>query len=183
MIKSTILMIALSFSLLSFSQQNEIKDVTPAILQCIKTDINKKAILFKANLLKTEITHEQIDFSVDTFKIEQIAAKKIEIDYSTWGMNKAVNELTVSYDSLLNKYYQKLSKSLKVEDRKVLVSAQRAWMNYRDAEVKLISTMTNEEYSGGGSKQSNIVTLNYNYLVKHRAIEIFGYYDGNIKNE
>jgi len=178
MIRSTILMITLSLSLLSFSQQNEIKDVTPAILKGIKTDVEMKAILFKATLLKAEMTPEQIEFSVDTFKIEQIAAKRIEIDYSTLGMNKAVNELTALYDSLLNKYYLKLSKSLKAEDRKVLVSAQRAWMNYRDAEVKLISTMTKEEYSGGGSIQSNIATLNYNYLVKHRTIEIFSYYDG-----
>jgi len=183
MLKSTFLTITLSFSLLSFSQHKEMKNITPSILQGINEDIEKKANLFKANLLKTEMTPLQIEFSVDTFKIEQIAAKKIDIDYSTMGMNNAVNDLTAFYDSLLNKYYQKLLKSLKVEDRKVLISAQRAWMNYRDAEVKLISTMTKEEYSGGGTIQSNIATLNYNYLVKHRAIEIFSYNDSNIKQD
>ena len=126
------------------------------------------------------MTTVQIEFSVDTFKIEQIASRRMDIDYSTASINSTINVLTASYDILLNKYYQKLLKSLKIEDRKVLVNAQSAWIAYRDAEAKLIWTMKNVEYSGGGTIQSNIATLNYNYMVKHRVIEIYSYYESNI---
>lgn len=178
--KSTILIIALFFSLSSFSQHNELSELTPAILKSIKTDIDYKAILFKASLSKTEMTPAQIEFSVDTFKIEQIAIKRMVIDYSTTGMNETINNLTASYDILLNKYYQKLLKSLKIEDKKVLVVAQRAWMSFRDSEARLISTVTKDEYSGGGTIQSNIATLSYSHRIKQRAIEMFNYYDGNL---
>jgi len=180
--KSTILFITLSFSLLSYSQHKEIKELTPEILQGIKTDIENKTVKFKATLSTSEMTPEQIEFSVDTFKIEQIAAKRMDIDYSTAGMNNTVNDLTASYNKLLNKYYQKLLKLLKVEDKKVLMNAQKAWISYRDAEEKLIWTMTNDKYSGGGTIQSNFATGSYNYLVKNRALEIYDYYDSIIKN-
>jgi uncharacterized protein YecT (DUF1311 family) len=104
----------------------------------------------------------------------------MDIDYSTAGINSTINDLTASYDILLNKYYQKLLKSLKIEDRKVLIDAQRAWIAYRDSEAKLIWTMKDVEYSRGGTIQSNIATINYNYMVKYRAIEIYSYYESNI---
>jgi len=178
--KYTILCIALSFSILSYSQYKELKELTPVILQGIKTDVENKVIKFKATLSTSEMTPEQNEFSVDTFRIEHIAAQRMEIDYSTSGLNETTNDLTASYDMLLNKYYQKLLKSLNPEDKKVLVTAQRAWMNFRDSEAILIRTMTKDEYSGGGTIQSNIATSSYSHMVKHRAIELFNYYDGNI---
>jgi uncharacterized protein YecT (DUF1311 family) len=181
--KSAILIITLCFSLLSYSQAKvvkEIRELTPAILKSIKADVERNALKFKSALSKSDMTPVQIEFSVDTFKIEQISSKSMEVDYSTMGINNSINDLTASYDMLLNKYYQKLLKSLKIEDRKVLIETQRAWIAYRDAEAKLISLMTDDHYSGGGTIQTNIATLNYNYLVKHRAIEIYSYYESNI---
>ena len=84
---------------------------------------------------------------------------------------------------MLNKYYNKLLKILKPEDKKILVTAQRAWLAYRDPEAKLIGTMTKEEYSGGGTIQSNIATGAYSDLVAKRTIEIFNYYDAIIKDK
>jgi uncharacterized protein YecT (DUF1311 family) len=178
--KSAILIITLSFNLISFCQVKEIRELTPAILKSIKTDVNTDAQKFKATLSMNDLTTVQIEFSVDTFKIEQIASKRMDIDYSTAGINSTINDLTASYDILLNKYYQKLLKSLKIEDRKVLIDAQRAWIAYRDSEAKLIWTMKDVEYSRGGTIQSNIATINYNYMVKYRAIEIYSYYESNI---
>lgn len=186
MLKSTILIITLSFSLISFCQANgikEIRELTPAVLKDIKADIESKAIKFKSSLSTVDMTPEQIEFSVDTFKIEQIATRKIDIDYSTMGINNAVNDLTSSYDILLNKYYKKLLNSLNEEDKKVLIAAQRAWMIFRDAEAKLIWTMTNDEYSGGGTMQSNIATGSYSYLIKQRTIDIFSYYNDNLNKK
>ena len=175
--KSIFLIITICFSLLSVGQNKEPKEITPDLLQTIKTCVDKQVVKFKETLLKDEMTNEQIEFSVDTFRIEHIAAKKIDLDYSTTGMNKTVDELTDSYDILLNKYYKKLLNSLNEEDKKVLIAAQRAWLSFRDTEAKLIWTMTKDEYSGGGTMQSNIATGSYSYLVKQRTIDIFSYYN------
>lgn len=40
-----------------------------------------------------EITH-QIEFSRDTFYIGQVMAQRMKIDYTTAGMNKAVQEMS-----------------------------------------------------------------------------------------
>ena len=116
-------------------------------------------------------------------ELKSIASKRIEIDYSTSGMNISVDELTNPYDKLMNKYYNKLMKLLKPEDKKVLITAQKAWLAFRDAELNLIGTMTEEEYSGGGTIQSNIRVGSYSTLVSERTIEIFNYYNGITKDE
>ncbi len=167
----------------AFGQSDGPKEITPQVLQKIKADIEKLIPAFKKNLSTQELTTDQIEFSVDTFRIEQIVSKRMGIDYSTVGMNITVDEMTSSYDKLMNKYYNKLLKILKSEDKKTLVSAQKAWLAYRDAEAKLIDTMTKEEYSGGGTIQTNIATGSYSGLVVKRAIEIFNYYDGIIKDK
>ena len=106
----------------------------------------------------------------------------MDIDYSTAGMNITVDELTIGYDKLMNKYYSKLMKSLKPEDKKVLITAQKAWLVFRDAEIKLIGTMTEDQYSGGGTMQSNIRMGQYSSLVVERTIDIFHYYNGILKD-
>jgi uncharacterized protein YecT (DUF1311 family) len=107
----------------------------------------------------------------------------MDIDYSTLGMNITIEEMTASYDRLMNKYYNKLLKALKSDDQKTLINAQRAWLAYRDAEAILIGTMIQEEYSGGGTIRSNIAVSSYAELVVKRTIEIFNYYDGIIKDQ
>ncbi|MBV4357181.1 lysozyme inhibitor LprI family protein [Pinibacter aurantiacus] len=167
----------------SFAQDSGPKEITPQVLQKLKADIEKQIPAFKQKLSRENLTADRIEFSLDTFRIEQLVSKRMDVDYSTAGMNMAVEEQTASYDKLMNKYYNKLLKTLKPEDQKVLVSAQRAWLAYRDAELKLIGTMTKEEYSGGGSIQSSIAIGSYSELVVKRAIEIFNYYDGIIKDK
>lgn len=166
----------------SFGQNDSPKEITPQMLQKLKADIEKQIPEFKKQLSSRELTTDQMEFAVDTFRIEQLVSKRMDLDYSTQGMNKTVQEMTKSYDSLMNKYYTKLLRLLKQEDRKILVDAQKAWLNYRDAEAKLIGAMTKIEYSGGGSIQSNIAVGSYANLVVRRAVEIFNYYDG-IVNE
>jgi uncharacterized protein YecT (DUF1311 family) len=161
----------------TFGQTNEgPNEITPLILQKIKADIEKEIPAFKQKMSK-EMNTDKIEFSLDTFRIERICAKRMDIDYSTAGINTSVDMLTAAYDQLMNKYYNKLLKLLKPEDKMVLVTAQKAWLVYRDAEAKLIGTMTKEEYSGGGTIQSNIATGSYSSLVVKRAIDVFNYYD------
>jgi uncharacterized protein YecT (DUF1311 family) len=91
-------------------------------------------------------------------------------------MNTTIKNMAASYDKLMNKYYNKLLKLLKPDDKNVLVAAQKAWLKYRDAEFKLIGTMTKEEYSGGGTIQTNIANGRYADITVRRTIEIFNYY-------
>lgn len=166
----------------SLAQNNGPKAITPQILQKIKVDVEKLIPAFKKTLSKKELTIDQIEFSVDTFRIEQTVSKRMDIDYSTVGMNETINERTSAYDKLMNKYYNKLLNTLKPEDKKILVNAQRAWLTYRDTEAILIGTMTKEEYSGGGTMQSNVATGSYSGLVVKRTVEIFNYYDNIFKD-
>jgi uncharacterized protein YecT (DUF1311 family) len=176
----TTLFVAMHFS---YGQNDGPREITPQDLQKIKAGIEKEIPAFKQNLSKRELTADQIEFSVDTFRIEQLGSKWMEIDYSTVGMRAAVNEKTASYDKLLNRYYNKLLKVLKPEDKQTLIAAQRAWIAYRDAEGKLIGVMTKEEYSGGGTIQSIIATGSYSSLVFKRTLEIFNYYDEIVKEK
>lgn len=167
----------------AFGQNDGPKEITPQILQKLKTDIEKQIPAFKQRLSKQDLNADQIDFSLDTFRIEQLVLKRMELDYSTLGMNTTIEERTTSYDRLMNKYYSKLLKDLKPEDQKILINAQRAWLAYRDAEAKLIGALTKNEYSGGGTIQSNIAASSYSDLVVKRTIEIFNYYDGIVKDK
>jgi uncharacterized protein YecT (DUF1311 family) len=74
-------------------------------------------------------------------------------------------------------------KLLKPEDKKVLIAAQKAWLQFRAAEFKLIGIMGKEEYSGGGDIQSNIAVSLYSELIVKRAIDIFDYYNAVIKEK
>ncbi len=182
--KHFILFLILSFSFNFISAQDDgSKELTPQMLQKLRADIEKQIPDLKQSLADQDFNIEQIEFAIDTFRIERLAAKRMDIDYSTAGMNLAIKELTDSYDRLLNKYYNKLIKLLNPEDKKVLLNAQKAWLVFRDSELKLINTMAKEEYSGGGTIQSNIASDRYSQLVIQRTKDIFDYYDNTLKGE
>ena len=163
--------------------QNSPKEISPENLKKIKAEVEAQIPKLKVTLSKQELNADEIEFKIDTFRIETVASKRMEIDYSTAGINITVDESTTSYDKLMNKYYGKLMKLLKTEDKKILTIAQKAWLVFRDAELKLIGTMTEDQYSGGGTIQSNIRMGQYSSLVIERTKDIFNYYNGIIKNE
>lgn len=165
------------------AQDDGPKQVTPQLLQQIKTAVEKEVPALQKRLAKKEYNADEIAFATDTFRIERIAAKRMETDYSTMGMNTAVSDITDGYDKIMNKYYGKLISLLKPEDKKVLIATQRAWIAYRDAEFKLIGTMTDATYSGGGTIQSNIATSAYSAVVISRTKDIFNYYNNVIKDK
>jgi uncharacterized protein YecT (DUF1311 family) len=165
----------------TFAQNSGPQEVTPQILQKIKANIERQIPAFKQKMSNYGHNPDEIEFAVDTFRIEQLASKRMDIDYSTYSMNEATIELTASYDKLLNKYYNKLLKALKPEDQKILITAQRAWLVYREAEIKLINTMIKDEYSGGGTIQSTLQVGSYSSLVVERTKDIFNYYNSIFK--
>ena len=140
-----------------------------------------EALQYKAYLDGGYMNKEQIEFSVDTFRIHRISELCMEANYTTAGMNEALMHMADGYDKLLNKYYQKLLKVLEEEDKKVLIEAERAWIKFRDAEKVLIGTLSKEQYSGDGTLQLNIATEAYADLTIKRTIDIFNHYDVVVK--
>ncbi len=114
----------------------------------------------------------EIDFTMDTFVIEKLHEKKLEIDYSTIGMVEASYELLEAYDGLLNKYYKILISRLAPADQQILKNAQRSWVSFRDNEKNLIATLAAEEYSGGGTMQRIIVSSKVLSLTKERVFQL-----------
>ncbi len=172
----TLLILFISSSI-SFGQNNEPKEITPQILQKITTEVDKEASRFRQSVSSKGLTADAIEFAVDTFKIAHICSKRMDTDYSTTGMNLTIEEMTASYDKLLNKYYNKLLKTLLPDDKKSLIKAQRSWINYRDAEMELIRAMTKDNYSGGGTMQSIVATEGNSNLIARRTAELFDYYN------
>ena len=158
-------------------------EVTPKVLQDIKNKVEIEAKKFKTSISKEELANsaDRIEFMMDTFRINHIGLRSMDINYSTAGINQAIDAMTVEYDKLMNKYYNKLANLLEKKDKKALLDAQKAWLAFRDSETKLSETMTYEKYSGGGSMQSNIANDRYLRLIERRMCEIFNYYDDVLK--
>jgi uncharacterized protein YecT (DUF1311 family) len=96
----------------------------------------------------------------------------MEYDYSTAGMRSAAYNGAYQYDSLLNKYYKKLSLALRKEDRPVPVEAQKAWIVFRDKEAALVELTGKDEYSGGGTIQQLIDASEYLEIVRQRTLRL-----------
>ena len=177
MLRSILSVLALLITFSAFAQTDNIHEITPQIEKKITAEVNKAAEIFKAQNKDILGSEAQLAFAMDTFKIEHIAQKKMEVNFSTHGMNDATYEATEAYDKLLNKYYNKLLALLKPEDKKTLITAQKAWLTFRNTEQTLIEVISAPQYSGGGTMQSNINTSSYNELIKQRTIQIFNHYD------
>jgi uncharacterized protein YecT (DUF1311 family) len=162
---------------LAHGQNDEPRDITPQILEKLKAEVEREVPAFRKKIQKNNWSNDKIEFAIDTFRIERLLDKRMDIDYTTIGMNTTVHEMGESYDVLLNKYYKKLKSALQPEDQKTLISAQKTWLAFREAESKLIITMTADQYSGGGTIQSNISVGSITNLLIERTLEIFNYYD------
>lgn len=158
-------------------------EVTSVAEKRIKENIEKECQALKEKLQKDHTSDVEIDFKLDTFRIERFMEEYMKIDYTTAGMRNATNIGAGAYDSILNKYYKKLSVVLKGEDKKILLKAQRAWLAFRDSEAELIETISKEQYTGGGTLQDLTNTSEYMEMVKTRAISIFDHYIRATQND
>jgi uncharacterized protein YecT (DUF1311 family) len=176
-----------SFGLLllfsSFLNAQSLQGVSPETEKKIKESINKEALDLKERLEKKSENEIQIEFTIDTFKIEREMEEYIKIDYSTYGMKEAVMIATEKYDSILNKYYKKLLTTLKKEDKKILIKAQKAWLTFRDSETDLIEKVSDDIYTGGGTMQGLVNLDEYMALTKNRTIAIFNHYTRATQND
>lgn len=175
--KYLVIFISVSFHIAAFSQQTKDPvEVTPALQKKIKADVEKLIPQFKLELDKGGYNKAYKEFAVDTFRIEQFMSQWVDLDYSDFGMRDADYEGARQYDSLLNKYYKKLLSVLKGDDKKILVQAQKAWLGFRDSEIKLVYLISKPEYSGGGTMQQLIESSTYLDMIKTRTYSLFEHY-------
>jgi uncharacterized protein YecT (DUF1311 family) len=158
----------------NFTAENYTLNVKTLLLDSIENESFK----LRKQLKSDEEYEKVIQFTIDTFKINQYTKRKMIYFYTTNGMNMVVNEETHRYDSLMNVYYTKLKNELSTKDQQILKIAQLSWLNYRDKELDLIGLLRDEKYSGGGTIQSNLYTGMHNSLVIQRTIELFEHYSG-----
>ena len=170
--------ILLSLLLISFNATAQ-KEFTTQDSVRVARKIDKQMISLRTELDKKFVEEQQkdlmIEFAIDTARIERFASERINVDFSTAGMNDAITQLNDGYDRLMNKYYKKLMSGLDVADREILKQAQRSWIQYLDNHVKLIRLLANEKYSGGGTIQTNICAGEIMSLTKDRVIQLFQY--------
>ncbi|PZP50849.1 MAG: hypothetical protein DI598_04655 [Pseudopedobacter saltans] len=173
----TLTIISLCFYTFSFSQKDMPVEVTPAIEKKINKEVVKEIDQLKVKLSKQNDFPIANEFTIDTFRINLYQQKYMEYDWSTAGMRKATYDAANKYDSLLNKYYKKLMTILKSNDKTTLVNTQKSWITFRDNELKLIQTISKDEYSGGGTMQQLIDASSYLEIITQRAITLYQYYD------
>ena len=151
-------------------------DVTPQIQKKIKQDIEKEISQVKLKLESEKLNPAQAEFTLDTFRVARFMEKWIGLDFRDYGMSEAGYAAAELYDSLLNKYYKRLLSTLKGDDKKILVQAQKSWLAFRDSEYKLVETISKDEYFGGGTMQRLTESSEYLNLIKERTITIFEHY-------
>lgn len=161
--------------LLSGALANAQEEITKTKLAEINREVAQETTKYKDSLTKVSgayVDPLDIEFKTDIFKIEQTVKKKIDIDYTTAGITTYVMELNKDYDKLLNKYYTILLKKLSSKDQEKLKTTQRNWLKFRDSEIQLIDVVSKDEYSGGGTIQSNIQASRIKELTEARLIDI-----------
>lgn len=81
-------------------------------------------------------------------------------------MNECSDKAYKASDAELNKLYRQVDERLKddADPRRLLISAQRAWVNFRDAECKFSTSR-----SSGGSIHPMVVSMCLDDLTKKRV--------------
>ena len=70
--------------------------------------------------------------------IDRAMEAAMEKDPSTAGMIQAISDAGVQWDKRMNSIYNSLRKTMEPDEWKSLVSAQKAWVNYRDLQIASI---------------------------------------------
>lgn len=88
-------------------------------------------------------------YTVDTMYVEQMGQLIADVG-STHSINESIAFRMEEYDKLLNKYYKLLMEKLTKEDKTKLLTAQRAWLQYKDSEITVNNDIIATNYYAGG---------------------------------
>jgi len=116
-----------------------------------------------------------IDFTIDTFRIEQLLSAKLKLDQSNAGMENSYIEAEIDYQKLLDKYNQLLLSKLNEQDKAILKQSQFSWMQFYNSELNLNNTISKEEYTGGGTMQGLFNAYRFLEIKRRRVVDIYLY--------
>jgi len=88
---------------------------------------------------------------------------------TTAGMCKCNNDALDRWDKFLNDTYKKLSTQLNAQQKKQLVEAEKAWINFKEKEIALINSIYAE---ADGSMWIPIRINNMMEITRQRAIAV-----------
>jgi uncharacterized protein YecT (DUF1311 family) len=108
-------------------------------------------------------------------EIEFQLKKCLDKDYSTAGQLNCTYAATKSWDLQMNKYYNLTLKKLPKAQQSKFISAQKAWLKFRDAEFALIDDYY--YYVKEGTMYQVIGANEKSNIVKDRAKQLKVYYD------
>ena len=169
MLYKTLILLFMPLCFENLAAQNTLK---------IQKEVERELKIYRQKLEKDEnISALMKEFSIDTFRVEHTFSAKTADLVNSIDILEAFVAASDEYDALLNKYYNRLLAKLNKEDKKVLITAQKAWISFRDAEQNVIGTMGKEQYSGGGSIQRDINEAASQELTKMRLSNIFNHLD------
>lgn len=99
--------------------------------------LQKLKILYICLILSTmSFAGVSEDYDMELSILEKQYEEKLDNDYSTMGMLKAMEEYYNELDKVLNKSYKELMAVLSDEDKIALRDSQRAWIKFRDEQIE-----------------------------------------------
>lgn len=164
--------VSLTICFAGFSQLSDAK------LKRLEYQVDSSASLLHEKLLAKSEPLLSTQFTVDTFKVEQLLAKKMAADTSQAERIAAINEAEIEYTFLMEKYYSLLLNIYDEEGKKSIAAAQKKWLKYRDDEIKMTEKLYEEEKKGD-LKSKEIAKASENLeLTKERVVELYKHISG-----
>lgn len=97
-----------------------------------------KKLLFLSFIILSTMSFAGVseDYDMELSILEKQYEEKLDNDYSTMGMLRAMEEYYNELDKVLNKSYKELMAVLSDEDKIALRDSQRAWIKFRDEQIE-----------------------------------------------
>jgi uncharacterized protein YecT (DUF1311 family) len=136
--------------------------------------VGKKKILCLILLISYAGFSQEGEKKENPIEVQLQKCLDIPANHTTAGMCDCVFAAEKAWDKELNKYYKLLMDKLPAAEKQQLKEAQRKWLEYRDAEMKLKSGIFG---TLNGTMWQNISAGRSMQIVQQRAEELEEYYE------
>lgn len=106
------------------------------------------------------------------YPIEQALQNCIAKDFANTALLKCYQTAYQEWDKELNQLYKELRQLLNNKQQRVLKNAQRNWINYRDSEFLMLTTIYGNL---AGNQWQLLIIATKVEIVKQRALELHDY--------